>query len=226
MLSLVLRRLKAGKSEARDADEGSRRTKSTHQAFREILLRGTSAEAKRFGGSWGIAVRILRLFNVSARPTFGSYPAYDSQGRLGLALVRESAAVPVTVEPADLVDAPTLNPQGGPDTFNETFVRFTNRDKRFQEDSVAYRDRGNFQITQVVLSQTLSRLWITRQAIAQKIANAAGRVAAQPMLAGSMQVRKSKASGLTVGGLLSLSFPQSGVDANQLRNPDVRGLQA
>ncbi|MCL4179860.1 MAG: hypothetical protein KJ072_19205 [Verrucomicrobia bacterium] len=78
--------------------------------------------------------------------------------------------------------------------------------------NAAYRDRGNFQITQAVLSQTLSRLWITRQGVAQRIANAAGRVAAQPMLAGSMQVRKSKAAGLTVGGLFSLSFPQSGVE--------------
>ncbi|MCL4180630.1 MAG: hypothetical protein KJ072_23145 [Verrucomicrobia bacterium] len=165
----------------------------------------------------GVSPVITRAFNfrqflVELCECFDAYPTYDSQGRLGLALVRESSATPVTVEPADLVDAPTLNPQGWPDTFNETFVRFTNRDKRFQEDSVAYRDRGNFQITQAVLSQTLSRLWITRQGVAQKIANAAGRVAAQPMLAGSMQVRKSKAVGLTVGGLFSLSFPQSGVD--------------
>ncbi|MCL4181222.1 MAG: hypothetical protein KJ072_26195 [Verrucomicrobia bacterium] len=166
----------------------------------------------------GVSPVITRAFNfrqflVELCECFDAYPTYDSQGRLGLALVRESAAAPVTVEPADLVDAPTLNPQGWPGTFNETFVRFTNRDKRFQEDSVAYRDRGNFQITQAVLSQTLSRLWITRQGVAQKIANAAGRVAAQPMLAGSMQVRKSKASALSVGGLFSLSFPQSGVES-------------
>jgi hypothetical protein len=108
----------------------------------------------------GVSPVITRAFNfrqflVELCECFDAYPTYDSQGRLGLALVRESAATPVTVEPADLVDAPTLNPQGWPDTFNETFVRFTNRDKRFQEDSVAYRDRGNFQITQAVLSQTL-----------------------------------------------------------------------
>ena len=165
----------------------------------------------------GVSPVITRAFNfrqflVELCECFDAYPTYDSQGRLGLALVRESAAAPVTVEPADLVDAPTLNPQGWPDTFNETFVRFTNRDKRFQEDSVAYRDRGNFQITQAVLSQTLSRLWITRQAVAQKIANAAGRVAAQPLLAGTLQLRKSKASELTAGDLFSLTFPQSGVN--------------
>jgi hypothetical protein len=91
-------------------------------------------------------------------------------------------------------------------------VRFINRDRRFQEDAFVYRDRGNFQITQAVLAQTVSRLWITRQEVAQKIANAAGRVAAPPMLSGSMRVRKSSAASLTVGGLFSLSFPQSGAE--------------
>ncbi len=58
----------------------------------------------------------------------------------------------------------------------------------------------------------MSRLWITRQGVAQKIANAAGRVAAQPLLAGTLQLRKSKASLLTAGDLFSLQFPQSGVN--------------
>jgi hypothetical protein len=146
------------------------------------------------------------------RIALNAHPTYDSQGRLGLALVRDPGTVSTLIEPVDLVDAPTLNPQGWPDTFNETYVRFTNRDKRFQEDSVAYRDRGNFQITQTVLAQTLSRLWITRQAVAQKIANAAGRVAAQPLLSGTMRVRKSSGAKLTVGGLFQLNFPQSGAE--------------
>jgi hypothetical protein len=165
----------------------------------------------------GVSPVITRAFNfrqflVELCECVDAHPTYDSQGRLGLALVRDPGAVSTLIEQVDLVDAPTLNPQGWPDTFNETYVRFTNRDKRFQEDSVAYRDRGNFQITQTVLAQTLSRLWITRQAVAQKIANAAGRVAAQPMLSGSMRIRKSSATKLTVGGLFQLSFPQSGAE--------------
>jgi hypothetical protein len=165
----------------------------------------------------GVSPVITRAFNfrqflVELCECVDAHPTYDSQGRLGLALVRDPGAVSTLIEQVDLVDAPTLNPQGWPDTFNETYVRFTNRDKRFQEDSVAYRDRGNFQITQTVLAQTLSRLWITRQALAQKIANAAGRVAAQPMLSGSMRIRKSSATKLTVGGLFQLSFPQSGAE--------------
>jgi hypothetical protein len=37
-----------------------------------------------------------------------------------------------TIADADLVDAPDFEPQGWPDTFNETFVRFTNRDQTVQ----------------------------------------------------------------------------------------------
>jgi hypothetical protein len=170
----------------------------------------------------GISPVITRAFNfrqflIELCECFDAYPTYDSQGRLGLALVRDPGEVDVVIGPNDLVDVPTLNPQGWPDTFNETFVRFINRDRRFQEDSVAYRDRGNFQITGSVTSQTLSRLWITRQEVAQKVANAAGRVAAQPLLAGTLRVRKSKASQLTAGGLLKLTFPQSGVNATLCR---------
>jgi len=154
----------------------------------------------------------FRQFLIELCECFDAYPTYDAQGRLGLALVRDTAAVAPVIGPADLVDAPTLNPQGWHETFNETFVRFTDRSHRYEESSVAYRDRGNFQITQAMLSQTLSRLWITRQGVAQKIANAAGRVAAQPLLSGSMRVRKSSAAALTVGGTFTLSFPQSGLD--------------
>jgi hypothetical protein len=153
----------------------------------------------------------FRQFLVQLCECFDAYPTYDSLGRLGLALVREPEGVAVTIDPDDLVDAPTLNPQGWHDTFNETFVRFTDRNHRFEENSVAYRDRGNFQVTQAVLSQTLSRPWITRQEVAQKVANAAGRVSAHPMLSGSMRIRKSSGAGLTVGGTFNLNFPQSGV---------------
>ncbi len=153
----------------------------------------------------------FRQFLIELCECFDAYPTYDDQGRLGLALVRESVAVAPVIGPTDLVDPPTLNPQGWHDTLNETFVRFTDRAHRFEESSVAYRDRGNYQITQAVLSQTLSRLWITRQAVAQKVANAAGRVSAKPLLSGSMRVRKSSGANLTVGGLFTLNFPQSGV---------------
>jgi len=59
----------------------------------------------------GVSPVITRAFNfrpflVELCECFDAYPTYDSQGRLGLALVRESAAAPVTIEPADLVDAP------------------------------------------------------------------------------------------------------------------------
>jgi hypothetical protein len=142
----------------------------------------------------------------------GWYPTYDAQGRLGLAMVRETAGAVPSIGPTELVDAPTLDLPGWHDTFNETYVRFTNRDHRFEESSVAYRDRGNFQVTQAVLAQTLSRPWITRQSVAQKVASAAGRASAQPMLSGSMRIRKSSAVGLTVGGTFNLDFPKSGVN--------------
>jgi len=56
---------------------------------------------------------------------------------------------------AHLVEPTDFDPQGWHETFNETYVWFTNRDRKFKADSVAYRDRGNFQVTQAIRSQIL-----------------------------------------------------------------------
>jgi len=145
-----------------------------------------------------------RQFLIELCECFEGHPTSDHQGRLGLALVRAPGEVTAALADVDLVEPPDFDPQGWPDTFNETYVRFTNRDRKFKEDSVAYRDRGNFQVTQAIRSQVLSRPWVTRAAVATKIAWAAGRAAAMPVVTGTLRVRKSKASGLTPGGLFKL----------------------
>jgi hypothetical protein len=76
-------------------------------------------------------------------------------------------------------------------------------------DHPAYR--GNFQVTQSVRSQTLARPWVTRQAVATRIAWAAGRADALPAVAGTVRVRKSRATGLAPGSLFALNFSQNGV---------------
>jgi hypothetical protein len=152
-----------------------------------------------------------RQFLIELCECFDGHPTSDHQGRLGLGLVRAPGEVTTALADADLVEPPDFDPQGWPDTFNETYVRFTNRDRKFKEDSVAYRDRGNFQVTQAIRSQILSRPWVTRAAVATKIAWAAGRAAAMPVVTGNLRVRKSKASGLAPGGLFKLSFSQNGI---------------
>jgi hypothetical protein len=151
--------------------------------------------------------RSFRQFLIELCECFDGYPAQDDQGRLYLGLVRNPGTVTAALGPSDLVDPPQLQPQAWQET--STYVRFTNRDKRFQEDSVAYRDRGNYQVTQAVLSQVLSRPWVTRQAVAQQIASASGRVAALPPLSGNLRVRKDRADGLAPGALFKLSFAQN-----------------
>jgi len=152
-----------------------------------------------------------RQFLIELCECFDGHPTSDAQGRLGLALVRAPGKVVAAIADADLVEPPDFDPQGWPDTFNETYVRFTNRDRKFKEDAVAYRDRGNFQVTQAIRGQVLSRPWVTRAAVATKIAWAAGRAAAMPVVTGTLRVRKSIASGLTPGGLFKLSFSQNGI---------------
>ncbi len=76
---------------------------------------------------------------------------------------------------------------------------------------MAYRDRGNFQVTGAIRAQTLSRPWVTRQAVATRIAWAAGRADAMPAVTGTVRVLKPRAAGLAPGSLFKLSFTQNGV---------------
>ena len=132
-----------------------------------------------------------RQFLIELCECFDGFPTHDHQGRLRLALMRTGGTLVATIAEADLVEAPDFEPQGWHDTAFETFVRFTNRVKRFKEDAVAYRERGNFKVTQSVRSETLARPWVTGQAVATKSAWAAGRADALTAISGTVRVRKS-----------------------------------
>jgi len=61
---------------------------------------------------------------------------------IGLAAVREGLEVAAALSPDDLLDVPQIAVQPWHDTTNELFVKFTNRDRRFQDDAVGYHLPG------------------------------------------------------------------------------------
>jgi hypothetical protein len=141
---------------------------------------------------------------------FDGVPTQDEQGRFGMALMRDGDGPSIILD--DLVDVPELKPQSWQETFNQTYVRFSNRDKKFDEDSVSWRDRGNFNITQELRTQTINRPFVTRQDVALKIAAAQGRRSGLPLVSGSLRVRKSRAVGIDAGGLFRLQYLPLGLN--------------
>src|SRR5690606_11487236 len=145
------------------------------------------------------------------------FPRIDpATGRVGLALIRDDAPVTAWTE-SDLVELPEFDASGWDETFNEVAVRFTNRDKGWSEDSVPFSDRGNFALTGSTRARNVSHPWITRQAVAWRIAAALGRQDALPRMTGTTKVRRSKIADVKVGDVVTISHAAAGITSLPVR---------
>ena len=133
-----------------------------------------------------------------------------------MALVRDGAPVTDWAE-SDLIEPPDFDAGGWDDTFNQVTVRFTNRDKGWSEDSVPFRDRGNFAVTGSTRAKNVSRPWITRQLVAWRIAAAVGKQSALPLMSGTAKVRRSKVANVKVGDVVTISHSAAGISALPVR---------
>jgi hypothetical protein len=133
------------------------------------------------------------------------YPTtYD--GLFGIELMRPdfNSVVPRLANPPlitkeDLIGDYRLSSQTWPETFDETLVKFSNRDWDGQPDMAKHHDISNFQTTGQHRSQTIERPWITRASIATRMAAVIGRVSGLPQSTGSLKLLQSGASELVLG---------------------------
>ena len=138
---------------------------------------------------------------------------HDPQGRLGLGLVRGTSGEEPVIGVRDLTEPPEIESGSWWDTYNEVFVRFRNRDRQFAEESVSWRDRGNYAVVGSTRSLSVSRPWVTRQKTAWLIAAALGRQQALPSLEGTLRLKKSSATALAAGSLFYLTYAPSNLEA-------------
>jgi len=141
------------------------------------------------------------------------YVSYDSQGRFGIGLVRGPAGGEPTLNEADLTDLPDIESVSWWETYNEVFVRFRNRDRKFADESVSWRDRGNFAVVGSTRSLSVSRPWVTKQKVAWLIAASLCRQKALPFLRGTIRVKRISSDSLDAGSLFYLSYANSNVVA-------------
>jgi hypothetical protein len=90
-------------------------------------------------------------------------------------------------------------------------------DKGWSEDSVPFRDRGNFAVTGSTRAKNVARPWITRQIVAWRIAAAIGKQNALPTMAGTAKVRRSKVANVKVGDVVTISHAAAGISALPVR---------
>lgn len=156
----------------------------------------------------------LRQLLVECLEYVDGYLVTQIAGTLGLGLVRliaEPSSLP-EVTAADLTAVPQIRPGTWSKTVNETFVTYSDRETAFEDASLMWPDPGNYAVTAERRPQTLQRPWCTRGEMAQAIAMAAGQVAGQPRLSGTLKARASRVTDLAVGDGFRLTYPPLGLD--------------
>jgi len=110
-----------------------------------------------------------------------------------------------TIDYHDLVEEIAWDANGWPDTANQTYVRFSNRDRAFKADSAPFVSSWNMAVTGEPRPLTIERPFITRPQQASTHAAEWGKVAAEPGIAGTLVVRAEKASSIKPGDLFLLT---------------------
>ena len=154
---------------------------------------------------------------VSLLEYIDGYPIISPEGLLSFGTIRPRlpAGLP-EIDETVMVDPPNVNPEDWSTTFNETNVKFTSPTQKYDPDAKTWRDRGNFQITGQLNTQTLERTWITNPAVAEFMATAIGRVTSLPEVTGQISLRLTALfEQLTPGAGFLLTYPPRGYDQIQ-----------
>jgi hypothetical protein len=110
-----------------------------------------------------------------------------------------------TIDYHDLVEEIAWDANGWPDTANQTYVRFSNRDRAFKADSAPFVSSWNMAVTGEPRPLNIDRPFITRPQQASTYAAEWGKIAAEPGIAGTLVVRAEKATSIKPGALFVLT---------------------
>lgn len=133
----------------------------------------------------------------------------QENGLLGMGLIRTPLGTPIALDETSVIEPPSLNSHLWWETNSEVTVKYVNRGRAFEADSVSYRDRASFAIVGMTKGVQVTRDWFTRQDIAWRAAAALCRNASLPYLEGSLKVTAAAAAEITVGSVIRLNYASS-----------------
>ena len=138
----------------------------------------------------------------------------QADGKIAYDIIRPSDASYdeiTTINPEHLTDRPKDRSIGWRQTKNTIFLKFTDRALDYEDNQSEWVDLGNIQMVGEPFDKKLTREWVTRMFLANRLASRFGRHAALPSRAGLIDVRKSIASGLNPGSLFLFNYPDLGI---------------
>jgi hypothetical protein len=117
----------------------------------------------------------------------------------------------IVFDEASLTELPSIECSSLDTTRTEVRVQFRNGDVAFKDDCCAGHSAGALQTAGSPSAKILDRPWVTRIAVADKMARAAAKHVSIPAAKGTLTVRKSKLQGLRLGGGFYFNYAHYGL---------------
>ena len=135
---------------------------------------------------------------------------FSSVGEIEAGRFPHNAAPPTftdatTIDFHDLIDEVSYTADGWSTTYNQTQVKFNDRERSYRDGSVAVVSGYNLAVTGEPRTAKVDRPWITRRTQAAEHAAEYQKIVGEPKLSGSLVVRAEKASSIRPGDLFLLT---------------------
>ena len=152
----------------------------------------------------------LRQITAAMLAYYDGWMRFSTSGTIEAGRFTHNAAPPTftaatTIDYHDLIDEVSFAGDGWAQTYNQTSVKFADRQRSFKDASVASVSGYNLAVTGEQRSTQVDRPWITRRQQASDHAAELGKINAEPRLTGSLVVRAEKAASIRQGDLFLLT---------------------
>lgn len=113
-------------------------------------------------------------------------PVLDADGKLALAMQRQSTIRDVNITDANLTELANFTPEDWSAVINQTYLNFLDQDSGWQPDFVVWNDTAAIYGKDRADAQTLDKQFITNRALATKLVAIAGQLSAIPNTTGTL----------------------------------------
>lgn len=158
----------------------------------------------------------LRQFTSDLLAYFDGWLRFSKSGEIEFGKFAHNAAPPLfhsgnTIDFHDLIDEVSYSAEGFASTYNQTQVKFSDRERSFKDGAVNAISGYNIAVTGEPRVAKIDRPWITRRQQASDHAAEWMKIFSEPKISGSLVVRAEKAEGVSTGDLFLLKHDDLGI---------------
>lgn len=156
------------------------------------------------------AARTLRQITADFLAYYDGWVRFSGAGEIETGRFAHNAAPPTFTDATiidynDLIEEVNFTADGWATTFNQTQVRFNDRERSYKDGAVSAVSGYNLTVTGEPRTSKIDRPWITRRQQASDHCAEWQKIFGEPKISGSLVVRSEKASSIRPGDLFQLT---------------------